>query len=90
MLAKSECYIVAELGRLQLCDASLVSSNRCKAGPCTEVEGRKCIGRRMLADVYAGQIELIQGCRSLDGKPTLVMTLVKPKRNSFRSFGGIA
>src|ERR1700730_17116508 len=62
MFAEGEGHIVAELGRLRLRDARLVSANRCKAGTSAEVERRKCTGRRMLADVHAGKVKLIQRC----------------------------
>ena len=91
MFAKRKRHIVAELHRLRLRDARLVPPNRRKARPRAEVERRKRMRRRMLADVHArADPTAAKPLAPSIAKPTLVVTFVKPNRNSFSSLGVIA
>ena len=60
MLAESVGQVVAELGGLRLRDAGFVPADGRKSGARAEVEGRKRMRGRMLADVHASKVKLRQ------------------------------
>src|SRR6202012_5429364 len=47
VLAKSPCQVIAELGRLGLRDARLISANGRKTGAGVEIKSRECMRERM-------------------------------------------
>src|SRR5271168_206062 len=58
VLASRPAQIVGELCRLRLCDSGLVAADGSEPSSGAEVERRKSMRGGVLADVYAGQIEL--------------------------------
>ncbi len=66
VLAQRIRHVIAELHRLRLRNTRLVPADRREPRTGAEVERRKRIGRRMLADIHSLQIELLQSARARD------------------------
>src|SRR5215469_16257855 len=66
VLSKRPRHVIGNLQRLRLSDARLVTPNRSKPNPRTEVERRKCVRIRMLADIHTLQTKLLQSSRPLN------------------------
>src|SRR5271155_2741161 len=68
VLAPRPGQIVRELSGLRLRHSRLVAANRSESGSGTEIESRKGVRGGVLADVYAGQVELRERVCALDGE----------------------
>jgi hypothetical protein len=68
MFAEGVGHVIAELCRLRLPDTGPAPPNRSQPGTGTEVECRKRVRRRMLANVHSSQVELAQSIRPLNWK----------------------
>src|SRR5438067_8204955 len=66
MFTESVDHVIAELCRLRLRDSRLVPPNRSQPGTGAEVECRKRVGQRVLANLHSRQVKLTQRVRSLN------------------------
>src|ERR1700693_2635498 len=68
MFAAGKGQIVRELSGLGLSNTCLVAANGGEARTGTEIEGGKCVRKRMLADVHTFKTELLERACAFNGK----------------------